>query len=207
MRRSWWSFLILIVLAALGFMLYATMAPPPLDPALATYYDLAREGRGQEYSEWVIEPGVGVGPIKFGMTPEETRTILGPPELPQGSLESYWSLGTFMRFEDGKLALISLGLTDHKPHAPLRDAIPFSYANGINMDSTEEEVLAAFGPPTHDSIIRDDPNYIADLAFAWFGVRQKFIISYDSPPCNFVFEDDTMIVMTVYPKKKSSSPQ
>jgi len=59
--------------------------------------------------EWKITPFIGMGPIKFGMTPSEVLEILGSPEDTdvEGGLTEYRALDMpIIRYKDNKVTQI-----------------------------------------------------------------------------------------------------
>jgi hypothetical protein len=58
-----------------------------------------------------IVPGVGVGPIKFGMAMDEVKQALGPPDRTTGKVLEYLSLGLAVipSKRDGTVGAIMMG--------------------------------------------------------------------------------------------------
>ncbi len=93
-----------------------------------------------------IIPGIGVGPIKFGMTMDEVKKTLGQPDPVAGKPLQYLSLGLSVipSSKDGTVGAIMMGDTGG---GQLVERFKGVTTNGIGMKSTRQEIVAAFGQP------------------------------------------------------------
>jgi hypothetical protein len=190
--------LALLALVVAAFALVAFLMRPGYDPAMEPYYALARQGRGPEYAEWIIEPGVGIGPLKFGMTREEVIAILGEPELAEGYEEGgmapYWSLGTLLFFsEEDQLRSIQLGADAKDSNSPLIEAVPFRLESGVGFASSKGEVLAALGPPMSIVPMSNYGIEMVDDFTIWIGKPQMTMLFYLQPRISFDFVGDRLV--------------
>ena len=93
-----------------------------------------------------IVPGVGVGPIKFGMTMDEVKQALGEPDRMHGKALEYLSLGlaVVVSKQDGTVGAIMIGDGNG---SYLVDRFKGATKEGICMKSTRQEIIAAYGAP------------------------------------------------------------
>ncbi len=93
-----------------------------------------------------IVPGVGVGPIKFGMTMDEVKQVLGKPDRTTGKALEYLSLGLAVgpSKQDGTVAVILMGDGNG---SYLVDRFKGATKEGVRMRSTRQEIVAAYGEP------------------------------------------------------------
>ncbi|MEO8427631.1 MAG: hypothetical protein ABI651_11025 [Verrucomicrobiota bacterium] len=91
-----------------------------------------------------IAPGVGVGPIKFGMTLDEVKRALGEPDRTPGKPLQYLSLdlAVIPNHSDGKVGAIMMGDTGG---GQLVERFKGATKEGIKMKSTRQEIVAAYG--------------------------------------------------------------
>lgn len=132
--------IVILCAAALVFVLPACKKKTP-----------AQDGREQTdlpvSKPLVIKPNVGIGEVKFGMSLEEVKRILGEPEhtVPAGLL--YPRLGLTITQRDGAVLAIVCGGMSNKD-AALVKACKSRTEKGIGIGSTEAEIIAAYGEPT-----------------------------------------------------------
>ena len=107
----------------------------------------------EEAAKLVIEPGIGVGKVKFGMTREELVEIMGEPEIDQfGSYLSCPSLGIQYNLSGGLPDQIgNIILNPGGAANAHRNEFPGKTVEGIGIGSTPEEVIAAWGKPDKES--------------------------------------------------------
>ncbi len=104
----------------------------------------------------LIEPGVGVGAVKFGMTVDEMKGVLGKPDVAATGISfMYKSLGIEVVAKDKEtVSAISCG-NPHNINTPvvkaLGTACKFKTAEGIGIGSTGDQILQAYGDPTKKS--------------------------------------------------------
>ena len=97
---------------------------------------------------WTIRPGEGIGSIEIFMEPEEVVSAAGQPDerKAEGSWWVYRDPGVIVLFPlPGESHHFTLLLKLHKKL--LAPRVPPRTAEGIGLDSTKDEVIAAFGPP------------------------------------------------------------
>jgi hypothetical protein len=118
---------------------------------------LAKAAR--ENQPMLVTPLVGVGPITFGMTFDEVKRVLGEPDLHIGQSYQY-RLGFSLVPKRGeeKVVMIMAG-GPCKGDDLLVAAFKGRTKEGIGMNSTRKDIIAAFGPPTRteDWSGPDDP--------------------------------------------------
>jgi hypothetical protein len=93
-----------------------------------------------------IVPGVGVGPVNFGMTMDEVKQALGEPDRTTGKALEYLSLGMAVipSKRDGTVGVIMIG---DGSGSYLVDRFRGATKEGIRMKSTRQEIVAAYGEP------------------------------------------------------------
>ena len=100
----------------------------------------------------IVTPGVGIGPVRFGMTKDEVIKLLGKPDVARGSNLIYLSKGfEFMVMEPGGVRTISCCAKQcYGGSMQAKNADDFRGATdkGIRIGSTESQVIAAYGNPT-----------------------------------------------------------
>ncbi len=97
----------------------------------------------------VLIPKTGMGDVKFGMSMEEMKKVLGKPDRITGNACEYLSKGfaVLPGHEDQKVAAIMCGdLNGEKSTLYVNCKIRTD--KGITMGSTEKEIIAAYGQPS-----------------------------------------------------------
>ncbi len=124
----------------------------------------------------LVTMGVGMGPVRFGMTKEEVVQFLGSPDLvsPDGHSLVYRSKGFTVRCEAGigVQSFLCASNVDGDRHWWKADFSGHT-KEGIRIGSTEEQIIAAYGEP--DSI--EGPGGQRDLVYR--GLRARFILVGD----------------------------
>jgi len=101
---------------------------------------------GQPTQTAMIEPGVGVGQVRIGMTVEEMKESLDKPDIDATGISyAYADHGFEVIFRDGQVH--SINCVHHINNAPAIKPCPYKTAEGIGIGSTESKVLAAYGEP------------------------------------------------------------
>jgi hypothetical protein len=127
---------------------------------------------------WIVEPGKGMGDIKFGMTMKELKEAIGKPERTMGGAFEYPSKGfAVLAGKDGKVASIMCGDMSGKS-SPLVDACICRTTKGIGMGSSEKQITAAYGPSPSVQQGKD-----------------RKIMAYPSLDTMFTLKDDKVIHM------------
>ncbi|GAA4421754.1 hypothetical protein [Bremerella cremea] len=132
-----------------------------------------------EEKDLVLKPGVGIGKIQFGATRAEIAAEFGEPELTLfNDYLCYPSLGMQLVLtgrEPDKLGMIIANPADA---ANLRkNPFPGRTEEGIRIDSTREQVIAAYGEP--DAPHKNSPQHpvVQDLSYG--AKRIRFILLED----------------------------
>ena len=105
-------------------------------------------------SDLLIQPGIGVGKVKFGMTVEKMKDILGKPDVDATGISYlYSSLGIeIIAMDHTTIDRISCGNPENKSDSIIKvmeQACKFKTAEGIGIGSTEAQVIEAYGEPTN----------------------------------------------------------
>jgi len=95
----------------------------------------------------LIEPGVGVGPVRFGMTREQIRGLIGEPYRTTGSFDEYQHLGLAVLFDDDARVQGILAGAWCEPSDILLDVFKGETADGLGLRASREELVLAFGEP------------------------------------------------------------
>ncbi len=93
----------------------------------------------------VVEPGVGIGEVKFGMTSQEAKKILGEPESDLGEKIIYSQLGLSITLSRGVVTLINCGGVGFDDSIK---ACNIQTTKGVGIYSSEENIIAVYGAPT-----------------------------------------------------------
>jgi hypothetical protein len=94
-----------------------------------------------------IEPGIGVGKVKLGMTLDELKKALGKPDIDAtGFSYVYADLGMEVVLKNDKV--VNILCVQHIPNAPEVKACEYQTAEGIGIGSTESDIIAAYNEPT-----------------------------------------------------------
>lgn len=127
--------------------------------ALAAVLGFALPGWATPRSGSLIVPGRAVGPVSLGMRLEQLVPHLGPP------------VGPVRPREGARIAWPARGLTvrldrEGRVDAVFVDSPEYRTAQGVGVGSSKDEVLAAFGPPSHG---QEDRNTLI-LAYPSLGI-------------------------------------
>jgi len=95
----------------------------------------------------VIKPNVGIGEVKFGMSLEKVKRILGEPASETPPILGYPHLGLTITLRDDTVLAIVCGDMTNKD-SDLIKACRCRTEKGIGIGSTEAEIIAAYGEPT-----------------------------------------------------------
>jgi hypothetical protein len=100
---------------------------------------------------WAIQPGVGVGPLVFGMTREQVVRMLGDPEREQprgagASLLMYPSQGVSVGMSDADgVGSFTMAAAEVFPRRPDARTFGGRTAEGIGIGASEEQIRKAYG--------------------------------------------------------------
>lgn len=99
--------------------------------------------------EFQIQPGIGVGELRFGMTREEMENVLGKPERSHGKACEYLAKGlATIGSKSTDVAVLMFGDGCSNPDSPLVEACKYKTSKGIGMKSTKVEIFEAYGQPS-----------------------------------------------------------
>ena len=99
-----------------------------------------------EASRYIIEPGAGMGPVRFGMSFEEVKRLMGQPDYTMGERVLQYS-GFVLTSRDGKtLAAIACGDLN-RADSPFVDRCICRTTQGVGMGSSLRQILTAYGEP------------------------------------------------------------
>ncbi len=131
----------------------------------------------------LIRPGEGVGDLKFGMSVEQMHKILGKPDRSQAKSHEYLSRGMAVVGSGnvGVAALLFGGRCEKDQ--PLVGKCRYRTTRDIGMGSSEEEVVAAYGPPSSRQEVPQ-------------GDEDSVVLSYDKLRATFVLRRGQVVHMT-----------
>lgn len=99
-------------------------------------------------TDWLIEPGIGIGTIKFGTTLDEVSTHFGSPSQSSSSIYEYPELGiAFIATRSGELAALMIGCSTCDTSNTMIANCPFMTNNEIRLLASEDDIKAAYGSP------------------------------------------------------------
>jgi len=103
--------------------------------------------------ELIIEPLVGIGPVKFGMSKEEVIKHFGPPDkvLSDGTKLNYVSSRGLSFTVDPELGLQEIGCWSEGMLPSRITTFASRTKEGIGISASEEEIVAAYGQPDRTS--------------------------------------------------------
>ena len=131
----------------------------------------------KKYEPQLIEPGVGIGEVKFGMSVKEVKEILGKPDQESDYFLVFNRFGLSIETENGVVnGILCMDATDSVPDMKACEA---RTKEGIGIGSTKEEVLAAYGEPTLSEPLR--------LKYEQLGAC--FLLSEESKVNNMLFDE------------------
>jgi hypothetical protein len=132
----------------------------------------------------VMVPGVGMDNIRFGITVEEMKKLLGEPERTLGGAFEYPSQGfaVLRSARDKRVAAILCG--NQTKDSPLIRACRVRTDKGIGMGSTENQIRAAYGPPA-----------------ATTNVQGITVLKYPALPAEFALIEGKVVHMTFTRKR------
>ena len=134
--------------------------------------------------ELIIEPLVGIGPVKFGMSKEEVIKHFGPPDrvLSDGTKLNYVSSRGLSFTVDSELGLQEIGCWSEGMLPSRVTTFAGKTKEGIGICASEEEIVAAYGQPDRTSI--DSKGVIKNL-------------HYDKLSAKFSLKEDKLMSMTL----------
>ncbi len=135
-------------------------------------------------SELIIDPLVGIGPLKFGMSKEEVIKHFGPPDkvFADGTKLNYVSSRGLSFTVDSELGLQEIGCWSEGMLPSRVTTFAGKTKEGIGIGACEEEIVAAYGQPDRTSTGSK-------------GVIQN--LHYDKLSAKFSLKEDKLMTMTL----------
>jgi len=97
---------------------------------------------------FVVQPLVGIDKVRFGMTVEQMKEILGEPVRSRGIVHEYRDLGlAILAIKDNTVTMIACG-DRRRADSPLVKNCTVRTKKGIGMGSSKEAVIKAYGQPS-----------------------------------------------------------
>ncbi len=113
-----------------------------------------KAGEEESPDKLVLEPSVGIGPVKFGMSKAEIIEHFGQPDkIIEGPLTkiNYVSSQGLIFNVDAKLGLQEIGCWSEGMLPSGVSTFAGSTTDGIGMGSSQEDITAAYGQPDRTS--------------------------------------------------------
>ena len=134
--------------------------------------------------ELIIEPLVGIGPVKFGMSKEEVIKHFGPPDkvFADSTKLNYVSSKGLSFTIDSELGMQEIGCWSEGMLPSRVTTFAGRTKEGIGIGASEEEIVAAYGQPDRTST--GSKNVIQNL-------------HYDKLSAKFSLKEDKLMSMTL----------
>jgi hypothetical protein len=123
---------------------------------------------------YVVEPLVGIDKVRFGMTVEEMKEILGEPKKSRGPLHEYRDAG-FAIFAIGDAVKIIACGDRGRADSPLVENCKCRTDKGIGMGSSREDIIEAYGEPSSTDTL---PNGAIMLSYE--PLKSEFLLMQDN---------------------------
>ena len=129
----------------------------------------------------VIEPGVDIGGVRFGMTAEKMEEILGPAQSRTGCAYYYFDSGfAVITASDGTVDVVLCGSSGNAD-SPLVKNCGYRTSGDVGMGCRRAKVIAAYGEPTS---VREHGDGTGATT-----------LEYDQMFCRFTVIDDKVVHM------------
>jgi hypothetical protein len=129
----------------------------------------------------VIEPGVDIGGVRFGMTAEKMEEILGPAQSRTGCAYYYFDEGfAVITASDGTVDVVLCGSASNAD-SPLVKKCGYCTSRDVGMGCGRAKVIAAYGEPTS---VREHGDG-----------TEATTLEYDQMFCRFTVIDDKVVQM------------
>ncbi|UCF43214.1 MAG: hypothetical protein JSV99_11665 [Planctomycetota bacterium] len=136
---------------------------------------------GPNKGKLVIEPGVDIGGVRFGMTAEKMEEILGPAESRTGCAYYYFDSGfAVITASDGTVDVVLCGCLGNAD-SPLVKNCGYRTSGDVGMGCRRAKVIATYGEPT--SVRKHGDGTGATT------------LEYDQMFCRFTVIDDKVVQM------------
>ena len=97
---------------------------------------------------FVVKPLIGIDKVRFGMTIEQMKNILGEPVRSRGIIHEYSDLGfAILTIKDNTVTMIACG-DRRRADSTLIKNCNIRTKKGIGMGSTREDIVKAYGEPS-----------------------------------------------------------
>jgi len=128
---------------------------------------------GPKKEELIIEPLVGIGGVRFGMTAEQMKEILGEPASSTGHAYHYLNSGiVIMTTPDNTVDTIFCGDRSNAD-SPLVKNCKYRTSKRIGMGSTRQEIIGAYGQPSYS---RNYPDGSGTVMLEYKQISSSFTI-------------------------------
>ena len=124
----------------------------------------------------VIEPLVGIGEVRFGMTIDQARQILGEPQRSNDRTYEYTEQGfAILTGADGTIAAIKCEAAEAGSGAGsgVTATSACRTAEGIGIGSTKDDITTAYGEPSRTQRAR------GGLVLRYAKIRAQFVLQDD----------------------------
>lgn len=132
----------------------------------------------QSTSRFVVEPGVGMGTVRFGMSLDEVKSILGRPDSAIGENILQYA-GFAVTARDDKLISIVCGDANRTDSQFVKNCL-CQTLKGIGMGTSEKEIIEAYGQPTRR---RESRSASGDISLDYPGRGMRLILNNDKVHC------------------------
>ena len=133
---------------------------------------------------FVVEPLVGIDKVRFGMTVEQMKEILGEPQRSKGVLQEYRDFGfAIMTLKNNTVTMIACG-DRRRPDSPLVKKCSVRTSKGIGMGSSEKDVISAYGQASSTQQLPGLP-----------GQGNAVMLRYDQLSSEFLLMDGKVVYM------------
>lgn len=121
----------------------------------------------------IVEPMVGIGGVRFGMTAEQMKEILGQPKSTTGHTYLYFDSGfVILATPDDTVDAIFCGDMSTSD-APLIGKFTYRTSKDIGMGSSKQQVISAYGQP---SSIWNQPGVSNAVTLEYKRIGSKFTL-------------------------------
>jgi hypothetical protein len=128
----------------------------------------------------VVEPLVGIDKVRFGMTVEEMKQVLGEPQRTRVPLHEYRDSGFAIFAINNTVTMVACG-SRRSSDSPLIKNCKVRTGKGIGMGSSKEDVISSYGQPSSTQQLP--------------GVSNAVLLKYDQLSSEFLLRDDKVVYM------------
>jgi len=154
------------------------VTPPDKGPGVVTPPD--KEPPVRPAKAFVVEPLVGIDKVRFGMSVEQMKEILGEPYQVRGPLYEYRDSGFAVFAVNNTVTMVACGDRRSSDSALIKRCK--SRTNkGIGMGSSQEDIIKAYGQPSSTQQLPGDDSAV--------------MLRYDQLSSEFLLRSDKVIYM------------